>query len=381
MDENYTKDQRLFLETLDGSVEGTFHSIDPGHNKITLKKLVIHPSGRRLDGMYHYYRNEVLKIRVLEPCSYTGVNKENEAAGEWNLMRKPKTNVHSNKAIGKVTNTDVVMNIKPAYGSNRQDSGSRNENFTVEKYDELIKAAQHSVVIDRIADVYKKAMENINKEPVVGVHVEGARFGRRSKVSLLTIATPSQVFIFDIQTLGELGFKNGLRELLESKKVEKVIHNCRLVSDCLYHKHNVTLNHIFDTQVADITVTKQNCKEYPRCVRSLSECLSFYLHLPDSIIPKVQVRAGYIAMDSAKWMKRPLLIEHQAIVSKSSVFLVELRKKLYEEMMKPFHQAVNVFCNVVKNAEDFEASEHQANDKLVPMELLSLYDQHKENHK
>lgn len=381
MDENYNKDQRLFLETLDGSVEGTFHSMDPAHNKLTLRKVVLHPSGRQMDGMYHYYRNEVLNIRVLEPCSYAGVNKESEGAGDWNFMRKVQTTVQNNKALGKVTDADVVMNLMPGHGSNKQTFDNKGQNFTVEKYDELMKAAQNSVVIDRIGDVFNKAIQDINKESTVGIHVNGARFGRRSKVNLLTVATPYRVFIFDIQTLGELAFDKGLRNLLETKKIEKVIHNCRMLSDCLYHKHKVTLNGVFDTQVADITLTKQYYGEYPRCVRSLSECCTKYLHLPENFVPKVQFRAGYILMDSAKWLKRPLFIEHQAIVSKSSVFLIELRKKIYEEMMKPFYQGVNVFCSVVRDSEELEASEHEANSNLVPMELLSLNDTQKNQNK
>lgn len=65
MDGNYTKGQRLFLETLDGTVEGSFYSIDPGHNKLTLNKLMLHPSGRQVDGMNHYYRNEIINSEYI----------------------------------------------------------------------------------------------------------------------------------------------------------------------------------------------------------------------------------------------------------------------------------------------------------------------------
>jgi hypothetical protein len=64
-------------------------------------------------------------VRVLEPGSYTGVNKENEAAGNWNLMRKSQPAGHANKVPGKVTSSSVVMNSIPRYGRSRQASMSK----------------------------------------------------------------------------------------------------------------------------------------------------------------------------------------------------------------------------------------------------------------
>jgi hypothetical protein len=64
MDEDYNKGQRLFIETASGTVEGVFHSMDPGHNKLTLNKVVLHPSGREVQGLYHYYRNEVISGKL-----------------------------------------------------------------------------------------------------------------------------------------------------------------------------------------------------------------------------------------------------------------------------------------------------------------------------
>jgi hypothetical protein len=66
-----------------------------------------------------------VSVRVLEPGSYTGVNKENEAAGNWNLMRKVQPAVHANKVPGKVTSSDVVMNSVPGYGRSRQAAKSK----------------------------------------------------------------------------------------------------------------------------------------------------------------------------------------------------------------------------------------------------------------
>ena len=47
----------------------------------------------------------------------------------------------------------------------------RREIFTVEKYDELIKASQNSVVIDRIGSIFHKAVSILIILPTVFTHV------------------------------------------------------------------------------------------------------------------------------------------------------------------------------------------------------------------
>jgi hypothetical protein len=128
-------------------------------------------------------------------------------------------------------------------------------------------------------------VEDIKAEPSVGLSMDGTMFGRYSKASLVSFATPSCAFLFDIYSLGDAAFDNGLRDILESEKIEKVIHNCRLVSDCLHHKHRVTICNVFDTQVSRIgkllkcmfsnTDLKCCCRgKILQCVLELPGCLS-----------------------------------------------------------------------------------------------------------
>lgn len=62
----------------------------------------------------------LVSVRVLEPGSYAGVNKEDEAAGDWNLMRKTQPVPHIDRVPGKVTCSDVVANYKRGHGHRRQ---------------------------------------------------------------------------------------------------------------------------------------------------------------------------------------------------------------------------------------------------------------------
>jgi len=60
MDAEYSKGQRLFVETKVGNLEGVFYSMDAGHNRLTLTEVVLQPSGKKMKGIRHYYRNEVI---------------------------------------------------------------------------------------------------------------------------------------------------------------------------------------------------------------------------------------------------------------------------------------------------------------------------------
>ena len=364
MDAEYSKGQRLFVVTNVETLEGVFYSMDPGHNRLTLTEVVLHPSGKKMEGFSHYYKSEVISVHILDPGSYAEVSTTSEAAGSWNLMQKDQQAVQP----GKVKESDVM-------NTTSRDTAMNHSKLSEEEYRALNKLVNNYVLIDRVGDVFKRAMEDIKAEPAVGLSMEGAMFGRYSQVSIVSFATPSCAFLFDIYTLGDAAFDNGLRDILESEKIEKVIHNCRLVSDCLHHKHQVTICSVFDTQVADLRVTQQRYGQFPLCVRSLVQCLGIYLHLPANLIYRPQIHDGYIVLESQQWNKRPLPIELEVGAVKNSVFLLQLWEKICEELLHPFYQCVDAFLGVVKDLDQPEDRKHQANDAKVPLELLSLYDQ------
>jgi hypothetical protein len=70
MDAEYSKGQRLLVETTVGTVEGVFYCMDPGHNRLTLTKVVLQPSGKKIEGFYHYYRNEVVSGKFISQYVY-----------------------------------------------------------------------------------------------------------------------------------------------------------------------------------------------------------------------------------------------------------------------------------------------------------------------
>lgn len=67
----------------------------------------------------------------------------------------------------------------------------------------------------------------------------------------IQVATPKKVYLFDVLKGGDrLFFDRGLRYLLESTKIMKVMHDCRKDSEALFFQYGVTLRGVWDSQIA-----------------------------------------------------------------------------------------------------------------------------------
>jgi hypothetical protein len=341
-----------------------FYSLDPGHNRLTLTEVVLHPSAKEIEGFSHYYRSEVISIRVLDAGAYAGDSTKSETAGNWNLMHKDQRAVQP----GKVKESDV-MNIMS------RDTAMNWNNLSEEEYDTLNKLVDNHVLIKHVGDEFRGAVEDIKAESAVSLSMEGAMFGPYSQASLLSISTPSCAFLFDIYTLGDAAFDNGLRDILELEKIEKVIHNCHILSEYLHQKHRVTICSVCDTQVMDLRVTHLQCGQVPCSVRSLPQCLSIYLNLPENLVHHPQIHDGSIVLDSLQWNKRPLPVELEIAAVKNSVFLLHLRKQIWKKFWHLSYRGFDVFLSVMRDKDKTEAGEYMAHHTKIPPELCSLSDE------
>lgn len=119
-----------------------------------------------------------------------------------------------------------------------------------------IKVLQFTRVISNVMEskfvteaIFKSA---VNNEPiVVSVDCEGINLGIKGTITLVEIGTiHGEAFIFDILQCPEIMDEGGLKSLLESEKVIKIIHDCRNDSVNLFVQFKVLLRNVFDTQVS-----------------------------------------------------------------------------------------------------------------------------------
>jgi ribonuclease D len=246
----------------------------------------------------------------------------------------------------------------------RSSNGESTTEQTVKEYNTLIQMARRAVFIDCIGGFFYTAVQDIKKEAVIGIDAQVA-CGHHQEITLLSVSIKPCVYQFDILELGMAAFDNGLRSVLESK-IQKVIHNGRLLSSCLHHKYLVKLANVFDTQVGELTIEKNFCGEFPQYMCSLTECIKVFLGLP---LDRVQFNKD----DTIMWIKRPLSQSLRISAAQNAVFLLPLQKcmktKILSSLMQP---GINIFLKTVSNASNDEAFLHIGRNYLVPQEFIQL---------
>lgn len=102
----------------------------------------------------------------------------------------------------------------------------------------------------------KQACARLSKCEYIGVDGEWSGKGREAKLCLLQVSFPAEgstqvgVYLFDALLGGRKMFdEGGLKEVLENTEKLKILHDCRLDSDVLFHSFGVKLRGVVDTQV------------------------------------------------------------------------------------------------------------------------------------
>ena len=118
-----------------------------------------------------------------------------------------------------------------------------------------------------------RALRACVSSDVLAVDLEGVSMSRVGAVTLLQVAVRDSVFLFDAQALGTAELferavsvdetdendgpkartaKKTLRGVLEDGQITKLMFDCRVDSDALFHQHGVALRGVFDVQLADV---------------------------------------------------------------------------------------------------------------------------------
>ena len=102
----------------------------------------------------------------------------------------------------------------------------------------------------------KLACDQLRSFKELAFDCEGVRLGKGGKLTLIQLmAKDDKIFIFDVLALGESLFQNtGLREILESKEIWKVMFDCRDDSDSLWEEYKVKLSNVLDMQLLEYIV-------------------------------------------------------------------------------------------------------------------------------
>lgn len=176
-----------------------------------------------------------------------------------NILVNNNNNVNNNSSSNTANiitpnSSPVHNNVNSSSNINNNNNNSNNNNYFVGDTWK-IKILQNTRVITTIkesifvTDAIMKSAQN--DQCIVSIDCEGINLGIGGQITLIQIGTTrGEAFIFDIMSCPNLITDGGLKTLLESEMVIKIIHDCRNDSVNLYSEFNIILRNVFDTQVS-----------------------------------------------------------------------------------------------------------------------------------
>lgn len=355
--------QRVRLTLASGVFEGVLQHVDPD-KIVVLKKVKNVETGQSAPGVKMFFGHEIVNVEPLDEVEQGSVREETSSVSKDSLntertrlekMKNGNLNVcePASPAL-KAPVTSLLNDIKC--------SPSEEEEVTY-------------TVIDQFQQRFGAAMLHIKKQSVLSVAAEGANVCRHGKLFWLQVATNSRVYLFDIFLLGSRAFSNGLQMVLEDKRILKVIHDCRWLSDCLSHQYGIMLNNVFDTQVADVFQFSMETGGFlPNCISTLQESLIRHLNIAPKYLSVLENRQKLIQGNPEVWFTRPLPPTLLKMLALEVTYLLPLRTALLDEMMSDLTTLVDGHLNTCREGSANQLAGTQPTCMELPEELLQLRD-------
>ncbi|XP_059675906.1 piRNA biogenesis protein EXD1 [Gavia stellata] len=230
-------------------------------------------------------------------------------------------------------------------------------------------------VVDSFQQKFGPAVLHLKQQSVVSIAGEGVNLCRHGKLSWLEIATKSRVFLFDIFLLGPQAFKNGLQMVLEDKNILKVMHDCRWISDCLFHQYGVLLSNVFDTQVADALQFSMATGGFlPHRVCTLQECVMQHLKIPSKWDAIMKSRQQMASANPDIWFWRPFPASLLKALALKAMDLLLLHSSLMDNLMSDLTAVVHGYLNAYRTGSGDRLGSTKPTCMELPEELRQLAD-------
>ncbi|KAB0374910.1 hypothetical protein FD755_013402 [Muntiacus reevesi] len=359
--------RRVRLTLVCGIFEGVLQHVDPS-KIVVLKKVKNVETGLSVPGVKMFFGREIVNVELLDEVELGAVR---EKASSVSVVL---CNFSLNTERTKVdTIKDEDLNVqKPTSPTPEVPITSLLSDL---KYSPSEEEEVTYTVIDQFQQKFGAAMLHIKKQSVLSVAAEGANVCRHGKLCWLQVATNSRVYLFDIFLLGSRAFNNGLQMVLEDKRILKVIHDCRWLSDCLSHQYGILLNNVFDTQVADVLQFSMETGGFlPNCISTLQESLIRHLKIAPKHLSFLEVRQRWIRENPELWFTRPLSPSLLKILALEATYLLPLRLVLLDEMMSDLTTLVDGYLNTYREGSADRLGGMEPTCMELPEELLQLQD-------
>nr|XP_042898214.1 piRNA biogenesis protein EXD1-like [Parasteatoda tepidariorum] len=356
--ENY----RIKFLTGEGDYEGTISRIVPEIQLIVITNAVWLPKYRKL-GTLTFRAKEIISFDVIGRSESSNISESltNNYRGfyERNDLRPTIFDDES----------DETSSINESELCSELDSEERV--YTFDLPPSLCKILPlDNVVINEFDENFDYCIQHFRQQDVIGISLESPKIRRNETLHWLCIATSCCTFLIDIFTLGEYAFTKGIKDILEDPKIEKVVHDSREVSDCLFHCYNTKLVNVFDTQVADYIINRQKTEDGKIIpyVQPLNSCLSHYLNVPEEFLFRRKKRC--YQDDLVFYELRPLREDLRNLFTKNVIYLRLLKQELDILLLEPLDKCVDIYMKSKRCKTDSELKLERFVHNVVPDELL-----------
>nr|XP_025043299.1 piRNA biogenesis protein EXD1 isoform X1 [Pelodiscus sinensis] len=351
-----------------GIFQGILQHVD-SNRSIVLSRVKNMETGRSMTGVKMFFGCEILKVELLEEL------EQDAARGDV----KPFSVILCRDSV--VTGGTGMDKGELAEHNPQSSSCIIPESLVTPLSDLKYMLAEGEeenmeyIVIDQFQQKFGPAMLHIQKQSVFSMAAEGVNLCRHGRLCWLQVATRSRVFLFDVFRLGPGIFKNGLQIVLEDKKILKVIHDCRSISDCLSHQYGIILSNVFDTQVADVLHFFNVTGGFlPHRISSLQECLMRHLKMSPQKVSFLECRQQAIQENPDIWFVRPLPTSLLKVLALETTYLLPLRLLLLDEMMSDLTNLVDGYLNAYREGPEDLLGSTETSCMELPEELRQMGD-------
>jgi exonuclease 3'-5' domain-containing protein 1 len=135
-------------------------------------------------------------------------------------------------------------------------------------------------------DAFNQIVSDLDNqgEKFIGIDFKIVTLQNDEYLSFIIVATCSRVCVFDLRNSSSILLESGIKDLLESDSVLKVMHDIKRVANVLAHQYSVNMRNVFDTQIAHAVLQHEKFGKPFNELRAISFLNLQRVYYPQSIM-------------------------------------------------------------------------------------------------
>lgn len=216
------------------------------------------------------------------------------------------------------------------------------------------------VVIDAIDSIFYNSIADLKHSRSIGMAFIGSDIEKGTDFSWVVVHA-KDFYLYDVMSLGDLAFVEGLKDVLHDENVVKIVFDCRVASHTLLHKHKSLMTNVIDLMAFEVMA---NSFAYPsggvsRKMNSLVTCVAGNLSPSVVDVYSQKNRLEKAKNDNQYWnlrmrgttdrSKEEFEDMLQALIFEVA-HLKKLKQALTKKMMSPVIDATDVLLGSFRDA-------------------------------